>query len=147
MMTPNRSPRMHHAGFVVAAIEPVLAMFARAVSAPSVSPIFHDPLQRVRVAFVDAAGPGGASLELIEPADERSPVSAFLAKGGGLHHLCYEVDDLERQLAESRAMGHTVIHRPTPAIAFAGRPIAWVMTPQRLLIEFLASNDAPPRAG
>ena len=40
-----------------------------------------------------------ARVELVEPADEDSPVLRFLReKGGGLHHACYEVADLENRL-------------------------------------------------
>ena len=37
--------------------------------------------------------------ELVEPASEASPVSNFLKKRGGLHHVCYEIDDLEEGCA------------------------------------------------
>lgn len=61
----------------------------------------------------------------------------FLKKGGGLHHLCYETANLDRQLESARACGGLVTRMPLPAIAFGGRRIAWVYTRNKLLIEYL----------
>jgi methylmalonyl-CoA/ethylmalonyl-CoA epimerase len=52
-----------------------------------------------------------AQIELVEPAGEDSPVFAFLKQGGGLHHLCYEVDDLELQIQQMRA-SRSVLAKP-----------------------------------
>jgi methylmalonyl-CoA/ethylmalonyl-CoA epimerase len=78
-----------------------------------------------------------AQIELVEPAAPDSPVVNFLRKGGGLHHLCYEVSDLEAHLSRMRERGGMVVKRPLPAVAFENRRIAWVFTRQKLLLEFL----------
>lgn len=128
---------LHHVGFVVASIPDVAERFARSISAQWNGQIFHDPNQNVRVTFLQTGAPGEASIELIEPVDEKSPVVAFLKKGGGLHHVCYEVDSLEAQLEISRSVKALVVKPPLPAVAFDGRRIAWVITPERLLVEYL----------
>ncbi len=56
---------------------------------------------------------------------------------GGLHHLCYEVADLEQELADFRLRGAVIAKRPKPAAAFAGRRIAWLITAEKLLVELL----------
>ena len=63
-------------------------------------------------------------------------------KGGGLHHLCYEVEDCEKALAAMRQRSAMIVRRPQPAVAFAGRRIAWMLTAEKLLIELL---EAGPR--
>jgi methylmalonyl-CoA/ethylmalonyl-CoA epimerase len=98
--------------------------------------IVHDPLQGVRVSFLEA-GAGQPSVELVEPAADDSPVAAFLKRGGGLHHVCYEVASLEAEIERSRAARAVLARPPQPAVAFGGRRICWVFTPQRLLIEYL----------
>jgi methylmalonyl-CoA/ethylmalonyl-CoA epimerase len=60
-----------------------------------------------------------------------------------LHHLCYEIEDLENQLALSRAQGGLVVKPPLPAVAFAGRRIAWVYTRNKLLLEYLERSPRP----
>ena len=76
-------------------------------------------------------------VELVSPTAESSPVSAFLARGGGFHHICYEVDDLEAALYEARSRKALILRQPKPAVAFSGRRIAWIITPEKFLIEFL----------
>jgi len=130
-------PKMHHTGFVVASIADVIEAFCRSVRGSGWSQIWHDPIQRVRVAFIYPASPGDSEIELVEPAGDKAPVRQFLERGGGLHHVCYEVDDIAAELAAATARGLTIIRRPQPAVALDGRLIAWVMTKEKLLIEYL----------
>lgn len=123
-------------GFVVASIARTAEDMARTLSATWDGRIVHDPIQGVRVSFVEPGG-GQASVELVEPAGESSPVSKFLGRGGGLHHMCYEVDSLEAEIARLRAAGAMVVRPPVPAVAFDGRRICWMFTRQRLLLEYL----------
>jgi len=129
--------RMHHVGFVVPDIQKSVEEFARSVGASWDARIFYDSIQKVRVSFLRAAWPTDAQIELVEPAAEDSPVLNFLKKGGGLHHLCYEVADLDAHVAKVRKEGATLVKAPQPAVAFDHRRIAWVYSRQNLLLEFL----------
>lgn len=118
-------------------ISAVAEAFAASMSASWDGQIVHDPVQRVRVSFfkpVDARNP---VYELVEPAGDDSPVTNFLKKGGGLHHVCYEIDDIELGLKEARGAGFVMVSAPKPAVAFGGRRIAWICSKNRLLMEFL----------
>ncbi|HWO56051.1 MAG TPA: methylmalonyl-CoA epimerase [bacterium] len=54
--------------------------------------------QKVEVAFVNFSA--GTKIELIAPTREDSPVGRFLAKHGpGIHHICFETDNIEKQMA------------------------------------------------
>jgi len=128
---------LHHVGFVVASIENAAPGFCRIYGVQEISKIYHDPLQRVYVAFLQPQPPGSCQIELVAPAGPDSTVQGFLEKGGGLHHLCYEVSDLDGRLNEMRARGAMMVRKPKPAVAFGGRRIAWVVTAEKLLIEFL----------
>jgi methylmalonyl-CoA/ethylmalonyl-CoA epimerase len=127
----------HHLGFVVSSISNSVQGFAGILQAEWDEQVFHDLNQRVRVTFLKSRQAGDPLWELIEPADEQSPVHSFAAKGGGLHHVCYVVDDLEQALANARSMGALTTRQPMPAVAFGGRRIAWIYTRNRLLIEYL----------
>ncbi len=129
----------HHVGFVVASIQDSAQSFAASLDATWDGEIIHDPNQVVRVTFLHAKSAADPLVELVEPAGEKSPVISFLHRGGGLHHLCYQVDNLEEQLRHSRAAGGIITRAPLPAVAFGGRRIAWVYTKNRLLIEYLES--------
>jgi methylmalonyl-CoA/ethylmalonyl-CoA epimerase len=102
--------------------------------------IFEDPLQRVKVTFLTTR-PEEPKIELVEPVGDTSPVRKFLQEtGGGLHHFCYETNDLEAEMQNMRARDAMLVRRPKPAVAFSGRRIAWLLTPERLLIELLESQ-------
>ena len=59
--------------------------------------------QGVRVALLPA---GESRIELLEPFSEDTPVGRFIARRGeGLHHICYEVDDLASKLVDLRSRG------------------------------------------
>jgi methylmalonyl-CoA/ethylmalonyl-CoA epimerase len=131
---------LHHLGFVVASISAVAEEFATSMSAHWNGEITHDPIQKVRVAFFRPVHPRNPVFELIEPASELSPVSSFLKKRGGLHHVCYEIDDLESGLRDARKAGLVTVAHPAPAVAFGGRRIAWVCSKTRLLVELLERN-------
>ena len=131
---------LHHLGFVVKSISDVAEEFAASISAGWDGEITHDPIQRVRVSFFGPVDPRNPVFELVEPASDDSPVSNFLKKGGGLHHVCYEIDDLESGLQEARRAGLVTVAAPAPAVAFGGRRIAWICSKRRLLVELLERN-------
>jgi len=133
----------HHIGFVVASIQSSVQGFIDSVDAQWDGTIFHDPNQVVRVTFLRSKQAANPVLELVEPAGENSPVIPFLKRGGGLHHLCYEIDSLEDQLVLSRAQGGLVVRPPLPAVAFGGRRITWVYTKHKLLVEYLERQRRP----
>lgn len=127
----------HHTGFVVPSIRECQSGVCELTGCTAMTESVFDPIQKVTVAFLTYDPPGTAWLELIEPVGEDSPVQALALRGGGLHHLCYEVDDLDKQLAMAKRAHAIVVRPPQPATAFNGRRIAWVMTKFRLQIEYL----------
>jgi len=135
--TEVASATFHHVGFVVGSISQLGSNFARSLGAEWDGQIIHDPLQQARVTFLQCGESGNPTIELVEPDSEESPLKKFVAKGGGLHHICYEVDRLEAQLDFCRKQGSLIVRKPLPAAAFQGRRIAWVYTKQKLLVEYL----------
>jgi len=131
--------RLHHVGFVVSDIEKSVEGFQNSLGMSWDGAIYADPKQKVKVTFLSSA-PACAQIELVQPASPDSPVTGFLERGGGQHHLCYEVDNIEEALAAFRARKASVIQRPCPAVAFEGRRIAWFVTPERLVVELLETH-------
>jgi len=139
-VTDGTGVTFHHIGFVVKAIEKSAPDFAASVLSDWDGSIIVDPLQDVRVTFLQPRSPDMPVVELVEPLDSQSPVFQFLSKGGGLHHLCYQVDSLGEHLERCRAAGDFIVREPVPAVAFNQRRIAWVYTKQRLLLEYLEAK-------
>ena len=130
-------PSLHHIGYVVSSIDQSLGGWLISLGGVAVSEVIHDPIQRVRVVFISLRPAGTAQFELVEPAAGDSPVSGFAAKGGGLHHLCFEVDHLDRYIAYMKGLKATLVRAPQPATAFEGRRIAWMYLREKLLVEYL----------
>jgi methylmalonyl-CoA/ethylmalonyl-CoA epimerase len=147
MSTYNDQPlaqRLHHLGFVVANIEAGLKGFVRSLAATWDGKVFEDPFQKAKVAFL-ATQPDDPLIELVEPTTEGAPTWRFLTeRGGGLHHVCYEVSSLEAHIAEMKARRCIVVRQPTPAVAFGGRRIAWIFTAEKLLVELLEKSRKDP---
>jgi methylmalonyl-CoA/ethylmalonyl-CoA epimerase len=136
-LRPPDHQKLHHIGFVVDSIQENAESFALSVGATWDGNIVFDPVQKVHVTFFRGHNPTDPLIELVEPGGPESPVSQFLKRGGGLHHLCYEVKDLDSHLRFCQSVGTIIIRPPVPAVAFGGRRIAWVVTKKRLLMEFL----------
>ena len=128
--------RFHHVGVVVKSIEQTATHYRKNLHLEPQSEIIEDPIQKVKVQFW--ARPGDStSVELIEPAGEDSPVQRALAKGGGLNHLCYEVDDIGAAVEEALANGALQVGSLAPATAFAGRRITFLYYRHIGLVEFV----------
>lgn len=123
------SARLHHVGLAISRID--LAKLEDLE-------VFTDPVQKVRVGFVEV---NGNAIELIEPLHEQSPVSNSIKKGHKLVHICFEVDDLEEGLYTAVTNHFKVIQPPTPAVAFNNRKIAWVYHPVWGLFELLEGDN------
>ena len=79
----------------------------------------------VTVVFVDLPN---ARIELLEPLGENSPIAAFFAKNpaGGMHHLCYEVDDVRVAAERLRGEGVRILGDGEPKIGAHGRPVIFL---------------------
>ena len=138
-MNPDKvwSMHLHHIGYVVESIEKAMPGFLRSLGGRWDGQVFEDPHQKVRVAFLTTHAQD-AQIELVEPAAGDSPVAKFLQnRGGGLHHCCYEVENLQQGITAMRKEGALLAKPPKPAVAFSGRPIAWLLTAEKLLVELL----------
>jgi len=69
---------------------------------------------------------GESEIELLQPLSETSGVAKFLEKRGeGIHHICFEVDDVEATLRTLEARGYELIDK-TPRVGSDGRRLAFV---------------------
>ena len=83
------------------------------------------PEHGVTVVFIDT---GNSKIELLEPLGEGSPIASFLEKNpsGGMHHLCYEVDDILAARDRLRASGARVLGDGEPKIGAHGKPVLFL---------------------
>lgn len=76
-------------------------------------------------------------IELVAPLGPNSPIDVTLKKGGGTYHVCYQVPDIHSAIAHLTGEGSFLLSGPVPAVAFAMREIAWLMTEADLLVELV----------
>lgn len=95
-------------------------MLGAKVSAPQVE-LAHG----VTVVFVELPN---TKIELLEPLGDASPIRGFLEKnpGGGIHHVCYEVDDILAARDHLKAEGARVLGDGNPKIGAHGKPVLFL---------------------
>ena len=98
--------KLHHIGIVVKNIQESLGELTNYLNFESTTMPSLVGSQRVNICFLKT---NNVFLELIEPAQENSPITDFVKKGGGYHHLCFEVDDIHLELEKMKKNGARVI--------------------------------------
>jgi methylmalonyl-CoA/ethylmalonyl-CoA epimerase len=113
--------KINHVAVVVADIDQALVFWQDALGL-ELQRIEEVPSQKAAVAFLPV---GDSEVELVKPLTDDSGLSKFLAeRGGGMHHLCFEVDDIDAKLEELKAKGVRLINET--AMELPGRKMAFV---------------------
>ena len=87
--------RIHHVGIVVGSVDEALPFYRDTLGLEvALDTVVED--QGVRAALLRL---GDSELELLQPVREGTGVARFLEKQGGLHHVCFETDDIETDLS------------------------------------------------
>ena len=103
------------------------------------SPVVEDPLQHVRICFLEKEG--APRIELLEPLDDQSPVARTLATSGvSPYHMCYEVEDIEAAVNHLRGQRFLLVNGPVPACAMDDRRIAFLFQKNTGLIELVEAQ-------
>lgn len=114
--------RIDHIAIVVEDIEAALG-FWRDTLGLELDHIEDVAEQKSIVAFLLT---GGSEVELVKPTTDDSGVARYLQKRGpGMHHICFEVEDIEAALAQMKEKGVRLINE-TPLIGSGGKKIAFV---------------------
>jgi methylmalonyl-CoA/ethylmalonyl-CoA epimerase len=113
--------KINHVAIVVSDIESGLTFWRDALGL-RLDHVEDVPSQKSAVAFLPI---GDSEVELVKPTSDDSGVAKFLAdRGGGMHHLCFEVDDISGMLEQLKAKGVRLINE-TP-LELPGRKMAFV---------------------
>jgi methylmalonyl-CoA/ethylmalonyl-CoA epimerase len=100
--------KVDHVGIVVHDIQAALAVYEAALGL-TLEEVVEVPDQKVKIAFLPV---GDSNIELVQPTTDDSGVAKFLnRRGEGVHHVCFEVEDIETALARLRAHGVPLIDR------------------------------------
>ena len=116
--------RLNHVAIAVPDLEAASRLYRGPLGLPVSDPQTL-PEHGVRVVFVDVEN---TRIELLEPWGDASPIAAFLARNpqGGIHHLCYEVDDLHAAALRLEGEGARILGDGNPRIGAHGRPVIFL---------------------
>ncbi|MEI9428019.1 methylmalonyl-CoA epimerase [Mesorhizobium sp. Cs1299R1N3] len=116
--------RLNHVALAVPDLTAAIAAYRNTLGAEVTEPQAL-PEHGVTVVFVNV---DNTKIELLEPLGENSPITAFLAKNpsGGMHHLCYEVDDILAARDQLKAAGARVLGDGNPKSGAHGKPVLFL---------------------
>jgi methylmalonyl-CoA/ethylmalonyl-CoA epimerase len=121
MKSMAKITKVNHVAIAVSDIDASLAFWRDGLGL-AVDHIEDVPSQKAVVAFIPV---GESEVELVKPTADDTGVAKFLAeRGGGMHHLCFEVDNIEGMLADLKSKGIRLINE-TPMM-LPGRKMAFV---------------------
>ena len=131
--------KINHLGIATKGIDEALKFWENALGLENVhTEVVED--QKVRVAMLPI---GESRIELLEATSEDSPITKFLEKrGGGIHHIAVEVEDIEKALAKLKAEGMRLIDEK-PRIGAEGCLVAFVhpASANGVLLELVQSEN------
>ena len=116
--------RLNHVAIAVPDLAAASATYRDTLGASVTAPRAL-PEHGVTVVFVDL---GNTKVELLEPLGAESPIAAFLKKNpaGGMHHVCYEVDDIIAARDRLKAAGARVLGDGEPKTGAHGKPVLFL---------------------
>ena len=116
--------RLNHVAIATMDLAKAAAVYRDMLGAKVSAPLAL-PDHGVTVVFIELPN---TKIELLEPLNDASPIAGFLKKNpnGGMHHLCYEVDDILVARDKLKAAGATVLGNGEPRIGAHGKPVLFL---------------------
>ncbi len=116
--------RLNHVAIVVPDLAAARLTYSEALGATCSEPV-DMPAHGVTTVFVELAN---TKIELLQPLGDASPVSRFLGRNpaGGLHHVCYEVDDIYAARDRLASRGARVLGDGRPRTGAHGKPVLFL---------------------
>jgi methylmalonyl-CoA/ethylmalonyl-CoA epimerase len=116
--------RLNHVAIATPDLEKSSRLYRESLGA-KVSPPASLPEHGVTVVFVEA---DNSKIELLHPLGANSPIAKFLEKNpdGGMHHICFEVEDIRSARDSLKATGARVLGDGEPKIGAHGKPVLFL---------------------
>jgi methylmalonyl-CoA/ethylmalonyl-CoA epimerase len=116
--------RLNHVAIATKDVRKASAIYRNTLGAKVSEPV-PLPEHGVTTVFVELPN---TKIELLEPLGKNSPIAKFLEKNpsGGMHHVCYEVDDIIAARDRMKEMGATITGSGEPRIGAHGKPVLFL---------------------
>jgi len=132
-----------HIGIVVKSIEEGIKHWETCFGYYQATEVVTNTRQRVHVVFMEKEN--SMAVKLVAPVDDRSPVSVFARRGGGLHHLCFRCSSISQELLRLNALGAHTLSPSQPGEAFENEDIAFVFCKMGLNVELIETDKRANR--
>ncbi len=127
-----------HIGIVVKNLEAGVSQWEKCFGYKQKTKEVTNSKQKVSVVFMEKKN--SLTIKLIAPSNESSPIFKFAQRGGGLHHLCFKVEDMKMEIDLFKENGLLLISPPTPGEAFDNEKIAFLLAQNNLNIELIDTD-------
>jgi methylmalonyl-CoA/ethylmalonyl-CoA epimerase len=116
--------RLNHVAIATKDVRKASGVYRNILGAKVSEPV-PQPDHGVTTVFVELPN---TKIELLEPLGENSPIAKFLEKNpnGGMHHVCYEVDEIYAARDRMKEMGATITGTGEPRIGAHGKPVIFL---------------------
>lgn len=116
--------RLNHVAIAVPDLEAASRLYRETMGAKVSAPV-DQPDHGVITVFIELPN---TKIELLHPLGDNSPIAAFLERNpaGGVHHLCYEVDDIFAARDQLKAKGVRILGDGEPKIGAHGKPVLFI---------------------
>ena len=101
--------------------------------------VIVNSLQKVKVSFL--CKEDSMLVKLIEPLADNQSLVNFVNRGGGFHHLCFRVEDMDKQISELKGKGLLMLVPPQPGEAFNNHDIAFMLARNGLNVELIDTSE------
>jgi methylmalonyl-CoA/ethylmalonyl-CoA epimerase len=130
--------KIDHIGYVTANLNQTLKYFKNNFGMKQITKKIKEPAHGVDVVFLDMGNNGYPALEIVRPNSKESKISNFLEKkGGGIHHLAYEVSDIKKTVINFKKKNFLILTDIVPGAGHNNTPTIWLFTPKNELIELI----------
>tara|TARA_B100000686_G_scaffold353632_1_gene460040 strand:+ start:17766 stop:18170 length:405 start_codon:yes stop_codon:yes gene_type:complete len=116
--------KLNHVAIAVPSVKKAAKQYKNMLGA-KVSDILELPNHGVKTIFIEL---NNTKIELIEPFGENSPIQSYLNKKpeGGMHHVCYEVKDINEACKKLQKSGAIILGTGKPSIGAHGKPVIFL---------------------
>lgn len=135
--------KVDHICFAVKNISEGISYWESVFGYRQMTEVIVNSLQRVKVAFLSKEE--SVMVKLIEPLSDNASLVNFVNRGGGFHHLCFRVENIDEQVKELKEKGLLLLVPPQPGEAFSNHDIAFMLARYGLNVELIDTDEKAGR--
>jgi len=135
--------KLDHICFAVKNIEEGISYWERVFGYRQMTDIVINTLQKVKVVFLSKDE--SLLIKLIEPLLDNQSLINFVNRGGGFHHICFQVNEMADTLKDLNAKGLLTLVPPQPGEAFNNNDIAFLLAKYGINVEIIDTDEKAGR--